>query len=105
MLELGCALMERSFEETTAPAPEPPAPAPTPVAPLAPITPMQEPDPKLVAIADIWAEYKALGYEKVAQLLYDRGIYRAKSKDGTEHVMNRGTLMKMVKRCERLGLL
>jgi hypothetical protein len=59
----------------------------------------------LIAIADIWAEYQALGYAQVAQLLYDRGIYRANSKDGTEHVMNRGTLAKMVKRCEALGLL
>src|SRR5262249_45277396 len=98
MLELCCALMERSLEETTAPAAEPGTP-------LAPMKPTQEPAPHLIAIADIWAEYKALGYEKVAQLLYDRGVYRAKGKDGTERPMNRGTLAKMVKRCEALGLL
>jgi len=40
----------------------------------------------------------------VAALLYDRNLYRAQGKDGTARPINRGTLKKMVKRCEGLGL-
>jgi hypothetical protein len=108
IIELGCEALERSLEETIQPTPERPAtPAPerTPVEPLAPIKPTQEPAKHLIDISEVWAEYKALGYKQVAQLLYDRGIYRAKGKDGTERPMNRGTLKKMIDRCEERGLL
>ena len=75
-------------------------------------TPQQQPGaavaPHIQAIAAVAAEYDTLSLAQLAQLLYDRGIYRARDKQtGAEKPVNRGTLQRWLDqaRTARLRLL
>jgi hypothetical protein len=59
----------------------------------------------LQQIADMAAQYDKLSRRELSQLLYDRGIYRARAKDGREVPVNRGTLQKWLDQAEQAGLL
>jgi hypothetical protein len=60
----------------------------------------------LQAIADAAAEYDKLSFAQLAQLLYERNIYRAKDPvTGQEKPLNKGTLKKWIERARTAGLL
>jgi hypothetical protein len=51
------------------------------------------------------AQYDKLSRGELSQLLYDRGIYRTRTKDGREVPVNRGTLQKWLDQARAEGLL
>jgi hypothetical protein len=63
------------------------------------------PQETLEAIADEWTRCQGLSQRQFAQRLYDKGIYRAKSKDGREVPANHGTISDYLKRAAEAGLL
>jgi hypothetical protein len=57
-------------------------------------------------IAETAAQYDKLSLAELAQLLYDRGIYRATERTtGAEKPVNRGTLQKWLDQARRAGVL
>jgi hypothetical protein len=63
------------------------------------------PREKFLEIVDMAAQYDKLSRGELSQLLYDRGVYRAKAKDGREVPVNRGTLQKWLDQARDAGLL
>jgi hypothetical protein len=64
------------------------------------------PREKLQEIADTAAQYDKLSLLQLAQLLFDRGIYRARDRQtGAEKPVNRGTLQKWLEQAREAGLL
>ena len=60
----------------------------------------------LQAIAAAAAEYDKLSFAQLAQLLYERNIYRAKDPvTGQEKPLNKGTLKKWIARARTAGVL
>ena len=60
----------------------------------------------LQAIAAAAAEYDKLSFAQLAQLLYERNIYRTKDPvTGQEKPLNKGTLKKWIERARTAGLL
>jgi hypothetical protein len=51
------------------------------------------------------AQYDKLSRGELSQLLYDRGIYRTRAKDGREVPVNRGTLQKWLEQARGEGML
>ena len=57
-------------------------------------------------IAQTAAEYDKLGLAQLAQLLYERNLYRAKDRqNGAEKPVNRGTLQKWLDQAREAGVL
>jgi len=67
--------------------------------------PGDELPPHIRAIADARAHYDKLTLAELAQLLFDRGIYRTQAKDGTEVPVHRGTLQRWLDRARQAGCL
>jgi len=62
--------------------------------------------PHIQRIAETAAQYERLSLAELAQLLFDRGIYRAKDrKTGEEKPVNRGTLQKWLEQARQGGAL
>ncbi len=82
-----------------------PAPA-APVVQTAPATRTQGVPPYIQAIAEAAAQYDKLSLAQLAQLLYDRNIYRARDRQsGEEKPVNRGTLQKWLEQARAAGVL
>ena len=82
-------------QPTAARRPTPPA---TPESPTA-LT------PHLQRIAEVAAEYDKLSLAELAQLLFDRNIYRARDRRGEAVPVNRGTLKKWLDQARAAGAL
>jgi hypothetical protein len=63
------------------------------------------PDENLQQIADERTLCEGLSLGDFAQRLFDRGIYRSKSENGSEIPVNRGTITKWLKRAREQGML
>jgi hypothetical protein len=62
--------------------------------------------PYIQRVAEVAAEYDKLSLSELAQLLYDRGIYRARDrKTGSEKPANRGTLQRWLDQARQAGVL
>ena len=62
--------------------------------------------PHIQHIADFAATYDKLSLAELAQLLFDRGIYRARDRHtGEAKPVNRGTLQKWLEQARTAGLL
>jgi transposase-like protein len=82
---------------------ERPTPPPRPATPARPHGLSSE---TLQAIADTAAQYDKLSRAELAQLLFDRNIYRARDRQtGDEKPVNRGTLQKWLDQAREAGLL
>jgi hypothetical protein len=56
-------------------------------------------------LAELRSHYDKLSLTELAQLAFDRGIYRATGKDGTQRPANRGNLQKWLERARQAGML
>ena len=65
----------------------------------------QDLPPHILVIAATAAEYDKLSLAELSQLLYDRGIYRAKARDGSDVPVHRGTLQKWLGQARDAGVL
>jgi len=82
-------------------------PAPTsPVVERTPATRTRTVPQYIQDIAETRAQYDKLSLSQLAQLLYDRHIYRARDRQsGEEKPVNRGTLQKWLEEAQQAGLL
>jgi hypothetical protein len=109
---------------TQAPAPQPPTqpaiplalePAPTTAPPVDVPQAAETPEPAvqtvpalsedIVKIAEARARYDRLSERAFIQLLYDRGIYRHRAKDGSEVPLPHSTYRNWMQRAQDAGLL
>jgi hypothetical protein len=91
------ALTPQDVAETPRATSQEPATLEVPPAPLT---------PHLQRIAEIAAEYHRMSLAELAQLLFDRGIYRAKDRTtGAAVPVNRGTLGRWLTQARQAGLL
>ncbi len=81
-----------------------PIPAPQPEMPAAPVQTVELSE-DIVKIADARAEHFRMSERSFAQLLFERGIYRHRAKDGSEVVIPHTTLRKWLQRAQDAGLL
>jgi hypothetical protein len=86
--------------ETVSPAPEPMA-GQTPSS----ATPAPELSEDIVKIAEARAEYERMSEREFIQLLYDRGIYRHRAKDGREVPLPHSTYRDWMQRAREAGVL
>ncbi len=81
-----------------------PIPAPQPEMPAAPVQTVELSE-DIVKIADARAEHFRMSERSFAQLLFDRGIYRHRAKDGQEVPIPHTTLRKWLQQAREAGLL
>ncbi len=81
-----------------------PTPAPQPEAPEPTVQTVELPE-IIVKIADARAEHFRMSERSFAQLLFDRGIYRHRTKDGREVPIPHTTLRKWLQRAQDAGVL
>ncbi len=92
---------EPSAEQT--PSSQTPAPQQEMLEPAVRTTPELSED--IVKIAEARAQYNRLSERAFIQLLYDRGIYRHRAKDGSEVPLPHSTLRDWLQRAREAGLL
>jgi hypothetical protein len=61
--------------------------------------------PHILQIAEVAGQYDKLSLTELAQLLFDRHVYRATSQAGQAVPVNRGTLKKWLDRARAVGVL
>ena len=107
--EIAAYVLRRMTEPGTPASPDAPqAPASSPTAqPPRPKTGGKPgiPDKLLTALCDVRRQYPALSLAKLAQHLYDAGIYRATSREGASVPANPGTLKLWFDQAKARGLL
>jgi hypothetical protein len=82
-----------------------PAPVPQPESPESTVQKAPALSAAIVKIAEARTQYDKLSERAFAQLLYDRGIYRHRAKDGSDMRIPHTTLRKWLKQAEEAGLL
>ena len=119
LLDLGCAAIEAGYAQQTPVPPLSETSAILPISEISTLSPISE-IPHAIAItpeaaplaahvlriAEVAAQYDKLSLAELAQLLFDRGIYRATDRaTGTDKPVNRGTLKKWLDQAREAGLL
>jgi hypothetical protein len=102
----GITMADASGDVQPKPRRQPAQPQKEPQALMADAAPQQTELPHHIqAFAELATQYPRLSLNELAQLAYDRGLYRATAKDGTETPVNRGTLQRWLSRAKEAGLL
>ena len=82
-----------------------PMPASQPETPVSVVQTALELSEDIVKIAEARRQYDKLGERPFAQLIFDRGIYRHRAKDGREVPIPHTTLREWLQRARKAGLL